>query len=384
MVTIGVDPHKQTHTAVAVDEVGRERAQRTALARREGFGELVAWARALGGERVWVIEDCRHVSGPFERFLIERGETVVRLPPRLMADARQGVRERGKSDPIDALAVARAALREGLQTLPAARLAGPELEIRLLVVHRERLVDGRTRLINELRWRLHDLWPEYRVPKRALIGASWQVKVARRLQRSEPTVRVRIAIDMIRRVIDLTRTINALAHELGRLVRDVAPQLLAEPGIGVLIAANLIGEIAGIDRFTSDAQLARLAACAPIPVSTGRTDRYRLDPGGNRQLNHAIHMLALTKISHDPRTALYIAKQRARGKNTKEAIRNLKRHLIRRVYNLLKHPAHTPATLICLPLGAARRLAPSRHLSAEITAPTGEQSRWSAPLDERP
>jgi transposase len=90
MVTIGVDPHKQTHTAVAVDDVGRQRAQRTASARREGFGELVAWARQLAGERVWVIEDCRHVSGPFERFLIDHGESVVRLPPRLMADARQG------------------------------------------------------------------------------------------------------------------------------------------------------------------------------------------------------------------------------------------------------------------------------------------------------
>src|SRR5438045_1027700 len=92
-------------------------------------------------------------------------------------------------------AVAGAALCEGLDTLPAARLAGPELEIRLLVVHRERLVDARTRLINELRWQLHDLWPEYRIPKRALIGPSWQVKVARRLQRAEPTVRVRIATD---------------------------------------------------------------------------------------------------------------------------------------------------------------------------------------------
>jgi transposase len=347
MVTIGVDPHQQTHTAVAVDEVGRQRAQRTASARREGFGELVAWGRSLPGERVWVIEDCRHVSGPFERFLIDHGESVVRLPPRLMADARQGVRERGKSDPIDALAVARAALREGLDSLAVARLAGPELEIRLLVVHRERLVDARTRLINELRWQLHDLWPDYPVPKRALIGVGWQVKVARRLQRAQPTVRVRIAGDLIRRVSELTRTINALAQELGRLVRDVAPQLLTERGIGVLIAAKLIGEIAGIDRFTSDAQLARLGACAPIPVSSGRTDRHRLDPGGNRQLNHAIHMLALTKISHDPRTAQYMAKQRARGKTTKEAIRNLKRHLIRRVYNLLKHPDQTPAAFIC-------------------------------------
>ena len=101
--------------------------------------------------------------------MIDRGETVVRLPPRLMADARQGVRERGKSDPIDALAIARAALREGVDTLPTARLAGPELEIRLLALHRERLVDARTRLINELRWQLHDLWPDWEIPKRVLI-----------------------------------------------------------------------------------------------------------------------------------------------------------------------------------------------------------------------
>ncbi|MGZ4249000.1 MAG: IS110 family transposase [Solirubrobacteraceae bacterium] len=119
-----------------------------------GFGQLVEWARKLDGERVWVIEDVWHVSGGLERFLIDRGETVVRLPPRLMADARQGVRERGKSDPIDALAIARAALREGVETLPTARLAGVELEIRLLALHRERLVDTRTRLINELRWQL--------------------------------------------------------------------------------------------------------------------------------------------------------------------------------------------------------------------------------------
>ncbi len=145
------------------------------------------------------------------------------------------------------------------------------------------------------------------------------MKVARRLQRAEPTVRVRIASDLIGRVSELTPTINALAQELGRLVGEVAPQLLAERGIGVLIAAKLIGETAGIDRFTSDAQLARLGACAPIPVSSGRTDRHRLDPGGNRQLNHAIHMLALTKSSHDPRTALYMAKQLSRTFSSRSA-----------------------------------------------------------------
>jgi hypothetical protein len=169
MVTIGVDPHQQTHTGVAVDRLGVQIAQRTVAARGEGFGQLLEWARALDSERAWVIEDVRHVSGSLERFLIDRGETVVRLPPRLMADARHGVRERGKSDPIDALAIARAALREGIETLPTARLAGAELEIRLLALHRERLVGTRTRLINELRWQLHDLWPDWKIPKRVLI-----------------------------------------------------------------------------------------------------------------------------------------------------------------------------------------------------------------------
>jgi transposase len=160
-------------------------------------------------------------------------------------------------------------------------------------------------------------------------------------------VQVQIARDMISRVRELTRAITGLYEQLAGLVAQVAPQLLAETGVGVLIAAKLIGEIAGIDRFTSDAQLARLSGCAPIPVSSGRTDRHRLDPGGNRQLNHAFHMLAITKILHDPRTAVYIAKQRGNGKTNPEAIRSLKRHLVRRVYHLLRDPSQVPTLISC-------------------------------------
>lgn len=350
MLTIGVDPHKRTHTAVAVDAVGAELSRRTGVVKRDGFGEMLAWARRLSAdERVWVLEDCRQVSGSFERFLLDHGETVLRLAPRLMAGARKGGRQRGKSDPIDALAIARAALREGLHTLPAARLAGVELEIRQLALHRDRLIGARTRLINELRWQLHDLWPEWEIPKRVLVGVGWQQKVASRLKRAEQTARVRVARDEIRRIQDLTRMINQLHRELEPLVRQAAPQLLAERYLGVLIAAKLIGEIAGIDRFQTDAKLARIAGCAPIPVSSGRSDRYRLDRGGNRQLNHAIHMLAVIKIRHDPQTALYIARQRARGKTNREAIRCLKRHLIRRVYNLLTAPNTVPITIHCSP-----------------------------------
>jgi transposase len=168
-----------------------------------------------------------------------------------------------------------------------------------------------------------------------------------RLRQTPATIQVQIARDMINRVRELTRSITGLYEQLAVMVARVAPQLLAEKGLGVLIAAKLIGEIAGIDRFTSDAQLARLSGCAPIPVSSGRTDRHRLDPGGNRQLNHAIHMLAITKILNDPRTAVYLAKQRASGKSNKEAIRCLKRHLVRRIYHLLKDPNSVPTT-VCL------------------------------------
>ena len=347
MVTIGTDPHKDTHQAVAVDDVGRQLSERTCDAVAEGFGQLLAWARALDDERVWVIEDCRHVSGPFERFLLDHGESVARLAPHLMAQARTHVGTRGKSDPIDALAVARAALAHGLENLPTARLAGIDLEIRLIHQHHQRLVKQRTALINDLRWNLHDLWPDLKIPRRRMAEASVQAKVARRLTTAEKSARVRVARDELRRVRELTRTINALIEELKQLVSQTTPQLLAQTGIGPITAAALIGEIAGIDRFSSDAQLARTAGCAPIPVSSGRTDRHRLDRGGNRQLNYAVHMIALSRLRFDTETAIYIAKQRQRGKTNKEAIRSLKRHLIRWIWHLLTDPSHVPNT-VCL------------------------------------
>lgn len=340
MIVIGADTHKQSHTLAAVDAAtGRLVADGTVRARRRSFEDLLVWARGLeASERVWAIEDCRHVSGALERFLLVHGERVVRVPPKLMAGSRRAAREPGKSDLIDAVAIARAALREGLETLPVAQLAGPELEVGLLVDHRERLVGQRTALINDLRWGLHDLWPDLEIPARALSGRGWQERIAGRLGRSEQTARVRIARDEIRRIRELTRTIDGLEAELAGLVKQLAPRLLAERGCGVLIAAKLVGEIAGSDRYASDAKLARAAGSAPIPASSGRTDRHRLDRGGNRQLNCALHRLAVTKGRLDPQTAAYLARKQAEGKSRREALRCLKRHLARRVWKLLQTP----------------------------------------------
>jgi transposase len=312
--------------------------------------------RALAKDRVWAIEDCRHVSGALERFLLARGERVVRVTPRLMAGARRQVRERGKSDAIDAVAIARAAIREGIETLPVAQLAGPELDVRLLVDHRERLVAQRTALINDLRWNLHDLWPEFEIPLRALRGPGWQQKVGRRLTRAASSARIRIARDELRRIRELTRTIDALERELAELVAQLAPRLLAERGCGVLTAAKLIGEIAGIGRFATDAKLARSSGSAPIPASSGRTDRHRLDRGGNRQLNCALHRLAVSKGRLDPDSAAYLARRQAAGKTRRDAIRSLKRHLARRVWHLMQPDQGPAARLPAPPILTTRRV----------------------------
>jgi transposase len=343
MMVLGTDAHKRAHVAAAVNAVsGVVVGDVRAPVSREGFGRLVRWARGLDAERVWAIEDCRHVSGSFERFLLERGERVVRVAPRLMGQARRGGRERGKSDVIDAVAVARAALREGLQALPTARSDGPELEIRLLVDHRERLVRERTRLGNDLLWHLHDLWPELELPGRALRSRQRLAQLARRLARAEQSARVQIARDELRRIIELGRAIDRLQAQLAPMVTTIAPRLLTEPGCSVLTAAKLIGEIAGAERFRTDAQLARCAGVAPIPASSGRRDRHRLDRGGNRQLNAALHRLAVNKGRLCPQTAAYLARKQAEGKTRMEALRCLKRHLARHILHLLKTPTPAP------------------------------------------
>ena len=299
MVTIGVDPHKQTHTAAAVNDLGVELSHRTAAARPVGNGQLLEWARALGGERVWAIEDVRNVSGSLERFLIDRGETVVRLAPQLMAGARRGAWTRGKSDPIDARRSLVPRCVEGAENLPTARFAGPEREIRQLALYRERLLDMRTRLINELRWQLHDLWPDWEIPAKALTHLGWQTKVASRLARAEQTIQVQIARDTVRRARELSRATKDLYEKIGALVKQVAPQLLAEPGIGV--AAG--GKVHRRDR--RDRPLRH--RCAARPHSRLRPDPCLirpvrpLPPGSRRQPAPQQRLLHARCHPHQPR-----------------------------------------------------------------------------------
>jgi transposase len=336
MIVIGTDTHKRTHTCGAVfAATGQLAGELTAAAREPGFRELLAWGRSLGEERTWAIEDCRHVSGGLERFLIASGERVVRVPPKLMGESRRGERAAGKSDPIDALAIARAALREGPETLPLAHLDSDALRVKLLLDHREDLVRARSEDQCRLRWHLHDLWPELEIPAGALDRILWIDRIARKLSRAEQSTRVKIARELLLEVRRRTRRANELEREIGALVKDQAPELLELEGCGALSAAKLLAETAGARRLASDAKFARLAGVAPIPASSGSRVRHRLDRGGNRQLNCALHRIAVTQGRIHPPARDYLAKKQAEGKSRIEALRCLKRHLARRVWRVL-------------------------------------------------
>jgi transposase len=328
MVTVGTDSHKRTHTFVVVDSNGRELAQRTVKATPAGHLEALRWAGAWA-ERTWALEDCRHLSRGLESDLVRAGERVLRVPPKLMAGARHGGRERGKSDPIDALAVARAALRE--PGLPTARLDGHDRELRLLVDHREDLVCERTRAQNRLLWHLHELEPGWQLPAGSLSTLKTLDLVLERVDGRDGVV-AEIVRELIADIRRATIRANALERRITALVTPLVPALLALKGCGPLTAAKIVGETAGIDRFRSRAAFARHNGTAPIPVWSGNSDRHRLNRGGNRQLNAALHRIAITQMQRPGPARNYIEHRRAEGDTKTEAIRALRRRISDEVF----------------------------------------------------
>jgi transposase len=338
MIVIGADTHKSTHAFAAVDaNTGQLRAEREIPAKDLGYLEALRWAHGLDEAIVWAIEDCRDLSHHLEQALLTAGERVVRVAPKLMGVSRRGEREPGKSDQIDARAIARAVLREGIERFPVAFLDEDAMEIRLLCDFREALVNERTRLINRLRINLVVLDPELEasIPSRKLDYPGQLQRMTRRLRAMRQTARVRVAREQVKRIGTLTREAETLKRELRDLVLAHRPELLAETGCGPLTAAILIGQTAGAQRFQSDAHFARTAGVAPIPVSSGRHDRHRLDRGGNRQLNRALHVIAITRGRIDPETRAYLQRKEAEGKSRIEAMRCLKRYLARHYHRLL-------------------------------------------------
>lgn len=340
MVTLGIDAHKRSHTIVATDPLGRPLGQLTIKSDQAGLNQMLTWAHTHHGpELLWAVEDCRHVTGRLERSLLDAGHTVTRVPPHLTAEHRRTHRTRGKSDPIDALAIAHAALRH--PDLPTAALDNTLHDLRLLLTYRSQLVAERTRTINRLRWHLHQLDPDHPIPARSLRTPANLRRITTRLADLTPTTERMIAEEHTTTIATLTARITSLERDITRQITPLAPQLLAIPGCGPLTAAKILTETAGITRFATADKYAAYAGTAPIPASSGNTTRHRLSRSGNRQLNAAIHTIAITQIRlHGPGHDYY-QHLRTRGKTTKEALRCLKRKITNVIYRLQRQTALT-------------------------------------------
>jgi transposase len=325
----GIDCHKDSLAVCLVDELGRPYATGVFKNAPDGHRELLSWAKRQGPVARFGIEGSGAYGACLAEVIARSGEATVEVPANLTARERRRLRQRGKSDPADALAIARVAARE--RHLPPIRAQGVVMDLKLLCDYRDQLVAERTRATNRLHQDLVVLAPGYH---RRCAGLKLKrlLAVAESLLSGDGTVRGELAqrrIDQLRR---LDAEVTELERRITHMVRRHGTSLTAICGVGPLVAARIVGEVGDVRRFPTRNHFASANGTAPIPASSGRVQRHRLNRGGNRQLNRAIHVIALTQSRIDPRARAYMNRRRAEGKSWQEALRCLKRHLSDVVY----------------------------------------------------
>ena len=331
MAIIGIDTHKGTLAACAVDPLGAVVAERTFACDPEGLAELVGWARRLAADGRIGVEGSASYGAPAARMLIASGLQVREVPPHLSRRERVRTRRAGKSDPGDALAIARVTLRE--HDLPPVRLDDRTEELGLLVDAREELVQAQTRTRNRLHAHLVVLLPGYGRTAAQLV-TSRQLAAIEALLGPIDGTRALLARGLLADIRSLGSRTKELQQRIAGLVGD--HPLLGLPGVGVITAAWLIAEAGDVERFSSPAAFAMLAGVAPIPASSGESQRMRLNRGGNRRLNRALYTIALVQAWHHPPARAYMARKRSEGMSWKEALRCLKHRIARPVFRLLQ------------------------------------------------
>ncbi len=334
---LGVDTHRDEHVmAVVTAPAGAVVAGAAAPANARGYRELLCIAeRHARGRRAWAIEGTGSYGAGLARFLAARGETVIEVSRTPHTERRL----RGKDDTLDAARTARAALASDSLALPR---AGERREaLRLLLVARRTAVDVRREALTQLRAVIVTA-PERLREELHGLPAGKLLDRCSRLRRTTSGPPDELATRLVlrslaRRVQAATAEADELEHELLAHVRALSPALLDEPGIGPVVAAQVLVAWSHRGRLRSEACFARLAGVAPIPASSGQTTRHRLSRGGDRQLNRALHTIVLHRRQHDPQTRDYIARRVAEGKSLREATRLVKRYLARRLYRLLEN-----------------------------------------------
>jgi transposase len=334
---VGVDTHRDDHVlAVVVAPTGGVVAQRSVKASARGYAEAVRFAdQHAPGARVWAVEGAGHYGAGFARHLSDHGETVL--------EAGRGPRDErrlhGKSDPLDAVRAARAALASEKLVLP--RTGQRREALRLLLVARRGAVEVRRRALVQLRSVIVTAPDRLRgqlqtLPERRLLERCSHFRRSSSCPVDELAVKL-VVRTLARRIEMATSEAEQLEREILGHVRALAPRLLDEPGVGPIVAADVIVAWSHPGRVRSEAAFARLAGVAPVPASSGKTIRHRLSRGGDRQLNRAIHTIVLHRRQHDPTTQAYIERRIGEGKSRREATRLLKRYLARHLYRVLQH-----------------------------------------------
>jgi transposase len=332
---IGVDTHKDTHAAVVVAASGAVLSTLTFAAARRGYQQVVGLANSQApGRRLWALEGSGSFGAGLATHLQASGEKVVEIDRPKRASRRNG----SKSDELDAERAAREVFSR--KYLASPRLRGDREAMRVLVSTRDGAITARTRAMNLLQELVVNAPEDLRRDLRALPT----VEMARRCSRmrlsgtqdTEHRATVMALRSASRRVLALGVEADELEAELETIVSSVAPRLLAEYGVGVVTAAQILCAWSHPGRVRSEAAFASLAGAAPIPASSGQTVRYRLNRGGDRQLNRALHTAVLSRLRSHPETQAYAARRTEEGKTPREIKRCLKRHLARRIYKLLE------------------------------------------------
>jgi transposase len=330
-VAIGIDTHKGSLAAAAVDALGRVLDVRSFGNDPKGHRSLVRWVKERGQPRTVGIEGSMHYGAAAAARLLAEGEDVREVSPSLTHVERRR-RSKGKSDPIDAVAIARVVAAD--ETLPSASRATLLADLKLLVDHHDQLVRARTQLANRVHAHLVVMRPGYEAVVSNLRARKYMAK-ARSLVSGDRSVRgelVRQALtDMLRLEAEIAETDRLIAGKL----RETSTTLTQIPGVGPFIAAKIQGEVGEVSRIRSKASFALLSGTAPMVASSGQTHRHRLNRRGNRQLNWALHYIALVQARTTPEAKAYLTRQREGGKSHKEAMRCLKRHLSNVVYRHL-------------------------------------------------
>jgi transposase len=339
---VGVDTHRDQHAVAIVDaHTGAVIAQTTTAASAGGYADDVRFEdRHAPGDRLWAIEGTGHYGAGLVRQLQRQGERVHEVDRSVRGERRL----RGKDDQLDAVRAARSPLAHAHRAKPR---AGEHQEaLWLLLLTRPTAVDTRKVALVQLRSVIVTAPDELREELRRLPLGELLNRCSR-FRRSSSRKPAQLATILVlrtlaRRIQAATAEAQTLEREILNHVQALVPELLDEPGIGPIIAAQLIVTWSHHDRIDSEACFARLAGVAPLPASSGQTTRHRLSRGGDRQLNRALHTIVLHRRQHHPATRDYIARRIAEGKTSRDAVRLLKRYLARHLYRVMQNS--TPIT----------------------------------------